>query len=168
MNLALKYEQSESGTLIGFSDADWARDQDDCRSTTGNIFLLSGGAVSWLSKKQATVALSTAEAEYVALSQAAQESTWLKQLLSDLGMSDSLTVILEDNQGAIAITKNPVNHSRTKHIDICYHYIRECVQNGQIQVQYCPTGGMKADILTKPLTRQKFEYLRRETGLCPV
>lgn len=74
VNVALKYEQSESGTVIGFSDADWARDQDDRRSTTGNILFLS-----WFSKKQATVALSTAEAEYVALSQAAQEGTWLKR-----------------------------------------------------------------------------------------
>lgn len=168
VNLALKYERSELGTLIGFSDADWAGDQDDRRSTTGNVFLLNGGAMSWLSKKQATVSLSTAEAEYVALSQAAQESTWLKRLLTDLGMSDGPTVILEDNQGAIAIVKNPVNHSRMKHIDIHYHYIRECVKNGQIQVQYCPTVDMKADILTKPLTRQRFEHLRREIGLYPV
>lgn len=166
LNLALKYERSESGTLVGFSDADWAGDQDDRRSTTGNVFLLGGGAVSWLSKKQSTVALSTAEAEYVALSQAAQECTWLRRLLSDLGMDATPVVILEDNQGAIAIAKNPVDHSRTKHIDIRYHYIRECVQNGQIQLQYCPTDDMKADILTKPLVRQKFEYLRSEIGLC--
>ncbi len=166
LNLALKYERSDSGTLIGYSDADWAGDQDDRRSTTGNVFLLGGGAVSWLSKKQSTVALSTAEAEYVALSQAAQECVWLRRLLSDLGMDVSPVMILEDNQGAIAIAKNPVDHSRTKHIDIRYHYIRECVQNGQIQLQYCPTDDMKADILTKPLVRQKFVYLRSQIGLC--
>ena len=168
LNLVLKYERSESGALIGFSDADWAGDQDDRHSTTGNVFLLGGGAVSWLSKKQSTVALSSAEAEYVALSQAAQECTWLQRLLSDLGMDTTPTVIHEDNQGAIAIAKNPVDHSRTKHIDIRYHYIRECVQNGQIQLKYCPTDEMKADILTKPVPRQKCEYLRREIGLCPT
>ena len=168
VNFALKYEQSDSGALIGFSDADWAGDQDDRRSTTGNVFLLNGGAVSWLSKKQATVALSTAEAEYIALSQAAQEGIWLKRLLSDLGVEAMSTLILEDNQGAIAIAKNPVNHSRTKHIDIRYHYIRECVQNGQIELQYCPTNDMKADIFTKPLPRQKFEYFRGEIGLFPI
>ena len=126
--------------------------------------------MSWLSKKQATVALSTAEAEYVALIQAAQEGIWLRGLLSDLGLKAMSTVILEDNQGAIAIAKNPVDHSRTKHIDIrcCYYYIRECVQNGQIELRYCPTNDMKADILTKPLTKQKFEYLRGDIGLVPV
>ena len=132
VNLALKYEQSDSGALIGYADADWAGDQDDRRPTTGNIFLQSGGPVSWLSKKQATVALSTAEAEYVALIQAAQEGIWLRGLLSDLGLKAMSTVILEDNQGAIAIAKNPVDYSRTKHIDIRYHYIRECVRSGQI------------------------------------
>lgn len=167
VNLALKYEKPDSGALIGYSDADWAGDQDDCRSTTGNIFVLSGGAVSWLSKKQ-TAALSTAEAEYIALSQAAQEGIWLKRLLGDLGVKSISTVILEDNQGAIAIAENPVNHSRTKHIDIRYQYVRECVQNGQIQLQYCPTNNMKADILTKPLARPRFEYLGGEIGLFPI
>lgn len=83
--------------------------------------------MSWLSKKQSNVALSTAEAEYVALSQAAQECAWLRRLLSDLGMHVTPVVILEDNQGAIAIAKNPADHSRTKHIDIRYHYISEYV-----------------------------------------
>lgn len=128
---------------------------------TGNVFLLGGGPVNCLNKKQAKVAVLTAKAEYVALSQAAQECIWLEQLLNDLGVDATPVVILEDNQGAIAIAKNPIDHSSTKHIDIHYHYhYRECVQNGQIQLQYCPTNDMKADILTKPLTRQKFEYLR--------
>ncbi|CAL9690925.1 unnamed protein product [Knipowitschia caucasica] len=112
-NLALKYKRSEKESLTGFSDADWAGDQDDRRSTTGNVLLLAEGAFSWLSKKQATVALSTAEAEYVALSQAAQEGTWLRRLITELGMETTPTVILEDNQGAIAIAKNPVDHAST-------------------------------------------------------
>lgn len=114
VKLGLKYVLSQAGTLIGFSDAYWAGDQDDRRSTTGNVFLLSGGAASWLTKKQATVSLSTVEAVFVALSQATQECTWLKKLLTDLQMSDSPTVNLEENQGAIANAKKPVNHSRTK------------------------------------------------------
>ncbi len=90
---------------------------------------MAGGAVSWLSKKQAIVALSTSEAEYVALSLATQEAVWLRNLLSDLGVSlDEPTALMEDNQGAIAIAKNPIAHARRKHIDIQYHYIREAIQ----------------------------------------
>ena len=102
-----------------------------CRhSTSGNLFLLSNGAVSWLSKKQPIVTLSTAEAEYVALSTAVQETVWLRKLLKDFGAEENQpTVIMEDNQGAICIAKNPVAHSRTKHIDILYHCIREAIRN---------------------------------------
>lgn len=165
-DLALVYKKSDSGTLIGYSDADWAGDLDDRHSTTGNIFMLGGAAISWLSKKQATVALSTAEAEYVALSCAAQETIWLRKLLMDIRATpDGPTVIMEDNQGAIAIAQNPVGHARTKHIDIRYHYVRECIQSGNICLQYCPTGEMKADILTKPLPRVKFEKFRAGIGL---
>lgn len=91
------------------------------------------------------VALSTAEAEYVALSQAAQECTWLTRLLSDHGMDVTFIVIQEDDQGPIAMAKNPVDHSGTKHIDICYHCICECVQDEQIQLHYCPTDDMNLD-----------------------
>ena len=101
---------------------------------------MSGGAISWLSQKQATVALSTAEAEYIALGSATQEAIWLRRLLSDLKVEvDTPTDILEDNQGAIAIAKNPVGHKRTKHIDIRYHFIREAVLTG---TTYCPTNEM--------------------------
>ncbi len=127
---------------------------------------MSGGAISWLSQKQATVALSTAEAEYIALGSATQEAIWLRRLLSDLKVEvDTPTDILEDNQGAIAIAKNPVGHKRTKHIDIRYHFIREAVLTGTAHLTYCPTNEMVADILTKPLPRVQFEKLRNEFGL---
>ena len=97
---------------------------DNRRSTTGNVFVMSGGAISWLSQKQSTVALSTAEAEYIALSSASQEAVWLQRLLADTGKNDTeLITIMEDNQGAIAIAKNPIGHKRTKHIDIRYQLI---------------------------------------------
>ena len=124
----MKFSKSDGGPLIGYSDADWGGDADDRHSTMGSLFLLAGGAISWMSKRQAVVALSTCEAEYIALSQAAQEAAWLQKLLSELKVSSHLTVIMEDNQGAIAIANNPVSHSRTKHIDIRYNYIREAVQ----------------------------------------
>jgi len=129
MNIALKYQQSENGMLIGYSDADRANDPDDRHSTTGNLFMMSGAAVIWLSKKQSTVALSTSEAEYIALNTATQEAIWFRRLLCDLGNStDEPTILMEDNQGAIAIAHNPVDHARTKHIDIRYHFVRESVQ----------------------------------------
>ena len=97
-------------------------------STSGNVFSLAGGAVSWLSKKEATVALSTTEAEYVAPSTATQEAVWLRRLLADMGEPpEGPTEIYEDNQGAISIAKSPVGHARTKHIDIRYHFVRKRV-----------------------------------------
>lgn len=103
---------------------------------------------------------------HVALSAAAQEAIWLRRLLSDLGWELSQpTAVMEDNQGAIAIVKNPVQHKRTKHIDIRHHFIREAVERGEIAVDYCPTNQMVADILTKPLPKPKFLQLRPLLGL---
>ena len=167
--LGLSYKKCADGNLIGYSDADWAGDVDDRHSTSGNVFLLAKGAVSWLSKKQATVALSTAEAEYVALSAATQEAIWLRRLLTDVGESlEDPIVINEDNQGAIAMAKNPVGHARTKHIDIRYHFVREGVQNGAIILKYVATGEMIADILTKPLPKHPFEKLVMDLGMKTV
>ena len=136
-DLAFKYQKSEKGdTLIGYSDADWAGDLDDRHSATGNLFLMAGEPISWL---QATISLSTSEAEYMALSAATQEVVWLGKLLSDLNSTPQSPVrLMEDNQGAIAIAKNPVAHARTKHIDIRYHYVREAVNEGMVELFYCP------------------------------
>lgn len=156
-------------TWIGYSDADWAGDVDDRHSTSGNVFLLAKGAVSWLSKKQATVALSTAEAEYVALTTATQEAIWLRRLLTDVGKPLAEPVVInEDNQGAIAMAKNPVGHARTKHIDIRYHFVREGVQDGAIILKYVATDEMIADILTKPLPKHPFEKLVIQLGMKTV
>jgi hypothetical protein len=141
MELALCYNDSyvENG-LYGYSDANWAGDSDDRKSTSGHVFLFAGGAVSWFAKKQPVVALSTAEAEYTALSFAVQEAVWLRRLLKDLGIEQqNPTVIKEDNQGCIAMIKNPVSHTRTKHIDIKYHFNREAYQNGIVTLEFCPT-----------------------------
>ena len=167
--LGLSYKKCAEGNLTGYSDADWAGDMDDRHSTSGNVFFLAGGAVSWLSKKQATVALSTAEAEYVALSAATQEVIWLRRLFTDVGVPpEGPTIIHEDNQGAIAMAKNPVGHARTKHIDIRHHFVREGVQNGAIVLKYIATDEMIADMLTKPLPKHRFEKLVTELGMKTV
>lgn len=127
---------------------------------------MAGAAIDWFSKRQLVVALSTTEAKYVALSAATQEAVWLKRLLSDIKATPQMPVVIkEDNQGTIAVARNPISHNRTKHIDIKFHYVCEAVENGVIDLMYCPTEQMAADILTKPLTRQHFETLRLEMGI---
>ena len=138
---------------------------DDRKSTTGFVFDF-GGPISWQSKKQPTVALSSTEAEYMALTQAAKEAIWLQGLLSELGIKETRpTTILEDNQGCIALAKNPTSHARTKHIDIRHHFIRETLENERIKLKYCPTADMVADILTKAIPKDQFEKLRNMLGL---
>eukprot|EP00794_Sanderia_malayensis_P016556 gene16556-biopygen13988 len=152
--------------LSGYADADWASDAQLRKSTSGYIFQLAGSTISWRSQKQSVVALSTTEAEYVSLSSASQEAIWLRRLLKDLLIDVSKpTTIHEDNQGAICLTKNTKAHSRAKHIDIKYHFIREKVQNKEIELTYCPTDKMIADIFTKALPRPKFEELRSLMGI---
>ena len=165
-SLRLTYEGSISEILTVYADADWAGDLDDRHSTSGNVFIMGGGAVSWMSKKQPIVALSTAEAEYVALRSATQETIWPRQLLTDIGQAPAdATVIWEDNQSAISLAKNPVCHSRTKHIYTRYHFIRKELQSGVITVEYIPTSKMVADILTKPFPKSHFVELRHALGL---
>ena len=154
------------GGLIRYSDADWAGDVNDRKSTSGYLFMMNGAAVSWRSQKQTCVALSTAEAEYIALAAAAQEATWMRKLMKDFHESQAEPVtIYEDNQSAICIAKNPQSHHKTKHVDIKYHYVRDKVQDVTIKVQYCPTNDMIADILTKGLTHDRFTRLRALSGV---
>ena len=165
-NMGLMYSKNDCTNCVGYSDADWAGDVNDRKSTSGYLFKISGAPVSWRSKKQSCIALSTAEAEYMALSSAAQEATRLRQLTKDLHNEPTEpTVIKEDNQAAIRIAKNPESHGRTKHIDIKYHFLREKVMNDVIKLEYCPTNDMIADMLTKGLGREKFERFRDLAGI---
>uniref|UniRef100_H3H993 Integrase catalytic domain-containing protein n=1 Tax=Phytophthora ramorum TaxID=164328 RepID=H3H993_PHYRM len=133
----LEFSREDSLGMCGYSDADWAGDIESRRSTSGYAFMMNGGCISWRSKKQRTVALSSTEAEYMALSEATQEAVWLKVFLCELGemASDEAVKIYEDNQGSIALAKNPQFHKRTKHIDIRYHFVREKVEDGQVVLQ---------------------------------
>ena len=161
------FSGSGDGELIGYSDADWAGDIESRRSTSGYVFVLNGGCISWRSKKQRTVALSSTEAEYMALSEATQEAVWLKAFMRELGQDagNSALTVYEDNQGAIALAKNPEFHKRTKHIDIRYHFVREKVEDGQMQLEYCSTQEMLADLMTKPIAAAQFDTLRTKLGI---
>lgn len=145
--------------LCGYSDSDWAGDIESRRSTSGFIFLYCGGVVSWASRRQTCVTLSSMEAEYVALTQACQETIWLRKLLRDFGEGPKdATVIKEDNQGCLAFVKNERTHRRSKHIDTKEHFVQELCERNEIILEYCPTEVMIADIMTKPLGPQKHEF----------
>ena len=163
IDLRLTFSKNSSFEIVGDSDADWSGDLDDRKSTTGYYFKFqgNGGAISWEVKKQATVALSTAEAEYQAMAAAAQEAIYLRSLLEDLGIPTKKPIdIGEDNQSCIKMCHNPVMHKRSKHIDTKFHFIRERVENKEIKIHYVPTEEMTADILTKSLPRVKVEKHR--------
>ena len=146
------------GSGRGFTDADWGSGEDR-KSIGGYTFLLNGAAISWVSKKQSPVALSSTEAEYMALTQAVKESIWLQGLLRDLGAKRNLEEMQNinvDNQVAIALARNAEFHARTKHIDIQYHFVREHLEKKTISLTYNPTTEMTADIFTKGLPHPSF------------
>ena len=141
-----------NAALVGYSDADFANDTETRRSIMGYAYFLSNTSVTWTSSRQRLVTLSTTESEYVAASSAAREAAWLKQLLSDLShpcVSDLKLTLHVDNQSAIKLAMNPVQHQRTKHIDVRYHYIREQVANGELFIEYILSAEQRADIFTK-------------------
>ena len=156
----------ETTTCVGYSDANWAGDLDDRKSTSGYVFQISNAAICWRSKKQSCVALSTAEAEYMALASATQEAIWLQQLLTDLkSKPNGSMLIFEDNQAAICMAKNAQYHGRAKHIDIKYHFIREHIAKATVKLEYCPSEEMIADIFTKGLSAALFTKLRKMLGV---
>ena len=151
-----RVSDADPDILTGYTDANWARDIDDYHSTSGYIFKLGDAVISWNSKKQATVATSSTEAEYIAVSHGAKQAVWLRQLLvhADIaGKPPPPTTFYVDNTGAISLTKEPRFHSRTRHIPIHYHFVRELVENNTLNIKYIPTADMLADGFTKPLAR---------------
>ncbi len=162
--MGVTYDATKAGAdgLVGYGDADWGSDVEDCRSICGYVFYYGGGPVSWKTRKQATVALSTTEAEYLSATEATKQALHHRVLLGEMGVLNERdpTLIWSDNQGCIALSENPVHHDRTKHFDIRHHFVREKVTSGDILLKYIPTGEMIADVLTKPLTRQPFEVFR--------
>ena len=149
-------------TVTAYADADWASERHDCKSITGYMIKVNDCVVSWASKKQATVALSTAESEYYAISAATQQLIWTKQLLGEvtMGMSDIKATIKTDSQSAMAMTSKDNMHNRTKHIDIKHHFVRDHIKKKTMQIQWVPTHHQLADILTKPLPKIQYERMR--------
>ena len=157
-----------AGGVEGFCDANWGNDIDDRHSICGYVFTLNGGAISWSSKNQSVVALSSTEAEYIGITHAAKESTWIRHLLSELYSPQVLDYPLTihcDNKSAIELARNATFHSRKKHIAIRYHFIREALNNGVISLEHRGTDDMPADMFTKALIRLKLNKFSKYVGL---
>lgn len=164
-DMDLWYPKGDTCNLVGYSDSDFAGCKLDRKSTSGTCHFLGSALVSWFSKKQASVALSTVEAEYIAAGSCCAQIIWMKQQLLDYGVQLDHIPIRCDNTSAINLTKNPIQHSRTKHIEIRHHFIRDHVQNGDCVLEHVGTTKQLADILTKPLNKESFFYIRRELGI---
>ncbi|MDV3201168.1 MAG: Ty1/Copia family ribonuclease HI, partial [Sweet potato little leaf phytoplasma] len=160
MNFGLWYPRDANLNLIGFSDSDFAGCKVECKSTSGTCHLIGHSLVSWFSKKQNCVALFTAEAEYIAAGNCCAQLLWMKQQLAVYGLHFKQIPIKCDNMSAINLTKNPIMHSRTKHIEIRHHFLRDHVQNKNIVMEFVETTKQLADIFTKPLPRDTFYYIQ--------
>ena len=153
--------------IIGYSDSDWAS-QIHRHSISGFAFFVGTGVVSWSSKKQPIITLSSTEAEYVALTHSSKDIIWIHKILAEFSSifpSSLPTTLFCDNQGAIRLSKDSTFHGRTKHIDVHFHFIRQTVSQGHLNLIYCPTDDMIADTFTKPLARFKFEKFRSLLGV---
>jgi hypothetical protein len=163
--LGLWYPRESGFELIGYSDSDLAGCKIDRKSTTGACQFLGSRLISWMSKKQTSVSISTAEAEYIAAGACCAQILWLKHQLEDYNIKISGIPIYCDNTSAISLTQNTTSHSRTKHIEIKHHFIRDHVEKGNVMIEYVHTDNQIADIFTKPLSEVRFSTLRAELGL---
>ncbi|CAA7027704.1 unnamed protein product [Microthlaspi erraticum] len=166
-DFGIRYKHNGEEKLVGFVDSDYAGDSDDRKSTSGYVFMMSGGAISWASKKQAIVTLSTTEAEFVAAAYGACQGVWLRNVLEEIRATQTEgTILYCDNSSTIKLSKNPVMHGRSKHIHVRYHFLRDLVNEGTIQLDYCPTQDQLADFMTKAVKLETFEKLRSRVGVC--
>ncbi|KAK6145251.1 hypothetical protein DH2020_022071 [Rehmannia glutinosa] len=163
--VGLWYPKEGGFKLIGYSDSDYVGCRVDRKSTSGTCQMIGNRLISWFSKKQNSIATSTAEAVYIAAGSCCAQVLWMRQQLRDYEVQEKEIPIMCDNTSAIAITQNPVLHSRTKHIDVRYHFIRDQVEKKDIVLEYISTDKQLADIFTKPLCESRFEELKHELGL---
>ena len=165
LGLGLWYPRGSHFDLVGFCDADFAGCPTDRKSTSGTCQMLGMSLVSWFSKKQNSIALSTTEAEYIAAGCCCAQILWMRQTLADYRITFPPTTIWCDSSSAINLSKNHVLHARTKHIDIRHHFLRDHVDKKDISFEYIPTTQQLADIFTKPLEEKPFCFIRRELGI---
>ena len=166
VSLGLFYSKAEDYKLVRYSDSDWCGDIDDQKSTAGYVFFMGDTAFTWLSKKQPIVTLSTCEAEYVAASWCVCHAIWLRNLLSKMELKQlGATVIQVDNKSAIELAKNPVNHERSKHIDVRFHFIRDHVKEGSVELVHVASQDQAADIFTKPLPKVLLDKCKKMIGM---
>ncbi|MCO5572538.1 hypothetical protein L7F22_026293 [Adiantum nelumboides] len=156
---------SQDLSVRGYTDTDYAGDLDTRRSTSSYVFTLTGGAISWLSRLQDYITQSTTKAEYVAANEACKEAIWLGRLVADLGIKVEMPELYCDSQSVVQLAKNPVFHSKTKHIDVKYHFIREALEDKQIQLMKIHTKDNPADLLTKGLQGEGFVHCRELLGI---
>ena len=167
-SLGLWYPKGSSFALHAYSDADFGGCKIDRKSTSGTCQFLGNILVSWFSKKQHNVALSTIEVEYIAIGSCCAQVLWMKQQMEDFGITMDHIPIKCDNTSAISLTKNPIQHSRTKHIEIRHHFIRDHVQKGDVVIKFVDTLHQFANIITKPLDKDSFFTSRGELGMMNV
>lgn len=165
LNFGILYINSKDNHVYGYSDADYAADMDTRRSTSGHCFIYANGTISWSSERQRCVSLSTTESEYVAASGAVKELIWLRNLLSEILDEDAKFKMHMDNQSAIRLVKNPEFHKRSKHIDVRYHFVREKFEEKQFDLEYIQTKEMIADVFTKALPSNQFNFFRTKLGV---
>nr|GFB26686.1 ribonuclease H-like domain, reverse transcriptase, RNA-dependent DNA polymerase [Tanacetum cinerariifolium] len=162
----ITYKHNEGNKIHGYSDISYEVNTQEGKGTTGIIFYYGASPISWSTQKQATVALSSCESEFIAATAAATQALWLKRLLSKLtNFKEDKVTIRVDDKFAIQLMKNPVSHERSKHIDTEYHFIRECVEREDIQVEFVSGEYQRADILTKALPKIRFLTMRQPIGL---
>ncbi|GJS62104.1 hypothetical protein Tco_0656888 [Tanacetum coccineum] len=165
INWGLWYPKDTAMALTAYADADHAGCQDTRRSTSGSAQFLGDKLVSWSSKKQKSTAISTTEAEYIAMSRCCAQILWMRSQLTDYGFVFNKIPLYCDNRSAIALCCNNVQHSRSKHIDIRHHFIREQVEKGVVELYFVTTDYQLADIFTKALPRERFEFLLPRLGM---
>jgi len=166
--LVLWYPKDQPFNLVCFSDSDYAGHHIDRKSTSGTCQFLGGCLLSWFSKKQNSVSISTTEAEYVAAARCCAQILWMKQTFADYNLKFDCVSILCDNTSTINLSKNYVLHARSKHIDIRHHFLRDHVNNGSIKLEHIDTELNIADIFTKPLSSERFCKLRIELGMLDI